>query len=112
MTKSTWLFQCRECWSLGHGEMISFYWLLTSSLLLQLKEDMKKQKEAACFKARPNTVMYQEPFVPKKEHKMLSGRVTSTFYTGLADSSELMQFSDVFLAVAFSSSAQPIVPCI
>ncbi|NXI14361.1 TPX2B protein, partial [Irena cyanogastra] len=38
----------------------------------QLKEDMKRQKEAACFKARPNTVMYQEPFVPKKEHKMLS----------------------------------------
>ncbi|NXA86157.1 TPX2B protein, partial [Melanocharis versteri] len=38
----------------------------------QLKEDMKRQKEAACFKARPNTVVYQEPFVPKKEHKMLS----------------------------------------
>ncbi|NXB12466.1 TPX2B protein, partial [Cnemophilus loriae] len=38
----------------------------------QLNEDLKRQKEAACFKARPNTVMYQEPFVPKKEHKMLS----------------------------------------
>ncbi|NXR78219.1 TPX2B protein, partial [Pycnonotus jocosus] len=38
----------------------------------QLKEDLKRQKEAACFKARPNTVVYQEPFVPKKEHKMLS----------------------------------------
>ncbi|NXM44363.1 TPX2B protein, partial [Gymnorhina tibicen] len=38
----------------------------------QLKEDLKRQKEAACFKARPNTVMYQEPFVPKKEHKVLS----------------------------------------
>ncbi|XP_068063822.1 targeting protein for Xklp2 isoform X1 [Anomalospiza imberbis] len=38
----------------------------------QLKEDLKRQKEAACFKARPNTVMYQEPFVPKKEHKILS----------------------------------------
>ncbi|XP_014109617.1 PREDICTED: targeting protein for Xklp2 isoform X3 [Pseudopodoces humilis] len=38
----------------------------------QLKEDLQRQKEAACFKARPNTVMYQEPFVPKKEHKMLS----------------------------------------
>ncbi|XP_062361332.1 targeting protein for Xklp2 isoform X3 [Cinclus cinclus] len=38
----------------------------------QLKEDLKRQKEAACFKARPNIVMYQEPFVPKKEHKMLS----------------------------------------
>ncbi|NXF12421.1 TPX2 protein, partial [Smithornis capensis] len=39
---------------------------------LQLKEDLKRQKEAACFKARPNTVVYQEPFVPKKEHKLLA----------------------------------------
>ncbi|XP_031444689.1 targeting protein for Xklp2 isoform X1 [Phasianus colchicus] len=38
----------------------------------QLKEDLKKQKEAACFKARPNVVVYQEPFVPKKENKLLS----------------------------------------
>ncbi|XP_068006318.1 targeting protein for Xklp2 isoform X3 [Melanerpes formicivorus] len=38
----------------------------------QLKEDLKRQKEAACFKARPNTVVYQEPFVPKKENKQLS----------------------------------------
>ncbi|NXJ83216.1 TPX2B protein, partial [Trogon melanurus] len=38
----------------------------------QLEEDLKRQKEAACFKARPNTVVYQEPFVPKKENKMLS----------------------------------------
>ncbi|XP_009948790.1 PREDICTED: targeting protein for Xklp2 [Leptosomus discolor] len=38
----------------------------------QLKEDLKRQKEAACFKARPNTVVYQEPFVPKKESKLLS----------------------------------------
>ncbi|NXM69642.1 TPX2 protein, partial [Serilophus lunatus] len=38
----------------------------------QLEEDLKKQKEAACFKARPNTVVYQEPFVPKKEHKLLA----------------------------------------
>ncbi|OXB67800.1 hypothetical protein ASZ78_005482 [Callipepla squamata] len=38
----------------------------------QLKEDLKKQKEAACFKARPNVVVYQEPFVPKKENKALS----------------------------------------
>lgn len=96
LTKSTWLFQCRECWSLGHGEMTLSAWHLMCSLLLQLKEDLKRQKEAACFKARPNTVMYQEPFVPKKEHKVLSGRVTNTSYTGLADSSELMQLSDVF----------------
>ena len=65
------------------------------SLLLQLKEDLKRQKEAACFKARPNTVMYQEPFVPKKENKLLSGGVTSTCYPGLADNSELMQLNDV-----------------
>ncbi|XP_013813777.2 targeting protein for Xklp2 isoform X2 [Apteryx mantelli] len=38
----------------------------------QLKEDLKRQKEAACFKARPNTVVHQEPFVPKKENKLLS----------------------------------------
>ncbi|XP_065610419.1 targeting protein for Xklp2 isoform X1 [Cyrtonyx montezumae] len=38
----------------------------------QLKEDLRKQKEAACFKARPNVVVYQEPFVPKKENKALS----------------------------------------
>ncbi|NXS31792.1 TPX2B protein, partial [Pomatostomus ruficeps] len=38
----------------------------------QLEKDLEKQKEAACFKARPNTVIYHEPFVPKKEHKVLS----------------------------------------
>ncbi|NWR46994.1 TPX2B protein, partial [Regulus satrapa] len=38
----------------------------------QFEEELKMQKEAACFKARPNTVIYQEPFVPKKEHKVLS----------------------------------------
>ncbi|NXT81125.1 TPX2B protein, partial [Zapornia atra] len=38
----------------------------------QLEEDLKRQKEAACFKARPNTVVYQEPFVPRKENKQLS----------------------------------------
>ncbi|XP_030358911.1 targeting protein for Xklp2 isoform X1 [Strigops habroptila] len=38
----------------------------------QLKEDLKRQKEAACFKAGPNTVVYQEPFVPKKQNKLLS----------------------------------------
>ncbi|XP_037259347.1 targeting protein for Xklp2 isoform X8 [Falco rusticolus] len=38
----------------------------------QLEEDLKRQKEAACFKARPNTVVYQEPFVPKRGNKPLS----------------------------------------
>ncbi|XP_036899710.1 targeting protein for Xklp2 isoform X3 [Sturnira hondurensis] len=35
----------------------------------QLEEELRQQKEATCFKARPNTVISQEPFVPKKEKK-------------------------------------------
>lgn len=38
----------------------------------QLEEEQKQQKDAACFKARPNTVIFQEPFVPKKEKKSLA----------------------------------------
>ncbi|XP_042639550.1 targeting protein for Xklp2 [Orycteropus afer afer] len=38
----------------------------------QLEEELKQQKEAACFKARPNTVISQEPFVPKKEKKTVA----------------------------------------
>ncbi|XP_043836734.1 LOW QUALITY PROTEIN: targeting protein for Xklp2 [Dromiciops gliroides] len=38
----------------------------------QLEEDLRQQKEAACFKARPNTVIHQEPFVPKKEKRPIS----------------------------------------
>ncbi|XP_074868025.1 targeting protein for Xklp2 isoform X2 [Carettochelys insculpta] len=38
----------------------------------QVKEDLKRQKEAACFKANPNTVVHQEPFVPKKDSKPIS----------------------------------------
>lgn len=53
-------------------------WCLMGLLLLQLEEDLKRQKEAARFKARPNTVVYQEPFVPKKENKLLSGGVLAT----------------------------------
>nr|XP_014351731.1 PREDICTED: targeting protein for Xklp2 [Latimeria chalumnae] len=34
-----------------------------------IQEEFKHQKEAACFKARPNVVIHQEPFVPKKENK-------------------------------------------
>jgi targeting protein for Xklp2 len=34
----------------------------------QLEEDQKQQKEA-CFKARPDTAISQESFVPKKEKK-------------------------------------------
>ncbi|NXF98239.1 TPX2B protein, partial [Eubucco bourcierii] len=44
----------------------------------QLKEDLKRQKEAACFKARPNTVVYQEPFVPKKESRQLSESISGS----------------------------------
>ncbi|XP_023577697.1 targeting protein for Xklp2-like [Octodon degus] len=39
---------------------------------LQLEEELRQQKAAACFKARPNTVTSQEPFVPKKEKKSVS----------------------------------------
>ncbi|XP_075756979.1 targeting protein for Xklp2 isoform X2 [Pelodiscus sinensis] len=38
----------------------------------QVEEDLKRQKEAACFKANPNTVVHQEPFVPKKDVKPIS----------------------------------------
>nr|XP_058894781.1 targeting protein for Xklp2 isoform X3 [Kogia breviceps] len=38
----------------------------------QLEEELKQQKEATCFKARPNTVISQEPFVPKREKKSLT----------------------------------------
>ncbi|XP_015261135.1 PREDICTED: targeting protein for Xklp2 [Gekko japonicus] len=39
----------------------------------QLKAELKQQKEAASFKAHPSTVVHQEPFMPKKECKALSG---------------------------------------
>ncbi|MBZ3883661.1 Targeting protein for Xklp2 [Sciurus carolinensis] len=38
----------------------------------QLEEELKQQKEAACFKARPNTITSQEPFIPKKEKKSVA----------------------------------------
>ncbi|XP_063003519.1 targeting protein for Xklp2 [Elgaria multicarinata webbii] len=38
----------------------------------QLKEEMKRQKEAASFKAQPSTVVHQEPFVPRKDSKLLA----------------------------------------
>ncbi|XP_059396582.1 targeting protein for Xklp2-like isoform X2 [Carassius carassius] len=36
-----------------------------------MKEELKRQAEAACFKARPNNVMHKEPFVPKKENRSI-----------------------------------------
>uniref|UniRef100_A0A4W5NIJ8 TPX2 microtubule nucleation factor n=1 Tax=Hucho hucho TaxID=62062 RepID=A0A4W5NIJ8_9TELE len=34
-----------------------------------IKEEQKHQAEAATFKARPNTAIHKEPFVPKKENR-------------------------------------------
>ncbi|XP_056588607.1 targeting protein for Xklp2 isoform X2 [Triplophysa dalaica] len=36
-----------------------------------MKEELKRQAEAACFKARPNTTVHKEPFVPKKENRSM-----------------------------------------
>ncbi|XP_063281707.1 targeting protein for Xklp2 isoform X2 [Pelobates fuscus] len=38
----------------------------------QVEEEVKQQKEMTTFKARPNTVTHQEPFMPKKENKSLT----------------------------------------
>ncbi len=42
-------------------------------MFLQMKEELKQQAEAACFKAQPNNVTHQEPFVPKKENRSILG---------------------------------------
>ncbi|XP_067303313.1 targeting protein for Xklp2 isoform X2 [Pseudorasbora parva] len=36
-----------------------------------MKEELKRQAEAACFKARPNSVVHKEPFIPKKENRSI-----------------------------------------
>uniref|UniRef100_W5KDD7 TPX2 microtubule nucleation factor n=1 Tax=Astyanax mexicanus TaxID=7994 RepID=W5KDD7_ASTMX len=41
-----------------------------------VKEELKQQAEAACFKARPNAVVHKEPFVPKKENRSLLANTT------------------------------------
>ncbi|XP_078507883.1 targeting protein for Xklp2-B-like [Lissotriton helveticus] len=38
----------------------------------KIEEELKQQKEATCFKARPSTVLHQEPFVPKRDSRILS----------------------------------------
>ncbi|EHB00678.1 Targeting protein for Xklp2 [Heterocephalus glaber] len=38
----------------------------------QLEEELKQQKEELVSKARPSTVIFQEPFVPKKEKKSVA----------------------------------------
>lgn len=43
-----------------------------------MKEELKHQAEAACFKARPNTVSYKEPFVPKKENRSILANTTNS----------------------------------
>lgn len=37
----------------------------------QMKEELKQQQDAAMFKARPNTVVHKEPFLPKKENRSI-----------------------------------------
>ncbi|XP_073669129.1 targeting protein for Xklp2 isoform X2 [Paramisgurnus dabryanus] len=36
-----------------------------------MREELKHQAEAACFKARPNMITHKEPFVPKKENRSI-----------------------------------------
>ncbi|XP_043080418.1 targeting protein for Xklp2 isoform X2 [Puntigrus tetrazona] len=36
-----------------------------------IKEELKQQAEAACFKAQPNNVTHKEPFVPKKDNRSI-----------------------------------------
>ncbi|XP_059508858.1 targeting protein for Xklp2 isoform X2 [Stegostoma tigrinum] len=36
-----------------------------------MKEELRQQKEATCFKANPNSVIYREPFLPKKADRSL-----------------------------------------
>ncbi|XP_059396583.1 targeting protein for Xklp2-like isoform X3 [Carassius carassius] len=43
-----------------------------------MKEELKRQAEAACFKARPNNVMHKEPFVPKKENRSILANTTNS----------------------------------
>lgn len=39
-----------------------------------MKEEQKRQEEAATFKARPNLVTHKEPFQPKLEHRAIVGK--------------------------------------
>ncbi|KAL1784783.1 targeting protein for Xklp2 isoform X1 [Sigmodon hispidus] len=44
----------------------------------QLEEELKQQKEAACFKAGPNNVIFQKPFLPKKEKKPVAENLSGS----------------------------------
>uniref|UniRef100_A0A673G353 Targeting protein for Xklp2-like n=1 Tax=Sinocyclocheilus rhinocerous TaxID=307959 RepID=A0A673G353_9TELE len=43
-----------------------------------MKEELKRQAEAACFKAQPNNVSHKEPFVPKKETRSILANTTNS----------------------------------
>ncbi|XP_041061093.1 targeting protein for Xklp2 isoform X1 [Carcharodon carcharias] len=43
-----------------------------------MKEELRQQKEATCFKANPNSVIYREPFLPKKADRSLMENFDST----------------------------------
>lgn len=47
----------------------------------QLEEEQRQQKEATCFKAGPNNITSQEPFVPKNENKNLTVQEPFQFAT-------------------------------
>ncbi|KAI1890290.1 hypothetical protein AGOR_G00152220 [Albula goreensis] len=44
----------------------------------QMKDELKQQAEAATFKARPNTVIHKEPFLPKKENRSILENISNT----------------------------------
>uniref|UniRef100_A0A671MU02 TPX2 microtubule nucleation factor n=1 Tax=Sinocyclocheilus anshuiensis TaxID=1608454 RepID=A0A671MU02_9TELE len=44
----------------------------------EMKEELKRQAEAACFKAQPNNVSHKEPFVPKKENRSILANTTNS----------------------------------
>ena len=48
---------------------------------LQLKEEMKQQRAAANFHARPNTVVHKKPFLPQKSTKPLTGQYKQSKWT-------------------------------
>ncbi|XP_044129063.1 targeting protein for Xklp2 isoform X1 [Bufo gargarizans] len=52
----------------------------------QIKEEQKQQKEMTVFKARPNTVTQQEPFIPKKDSRILTESLSGSI---VQDSFEL-----------------------
>ncbi|XP_046724782.1 targeting protein for Xklp2 isoform X1 [Silurus meridionalis] len=41
-----------------------------------MKDELKQQADAACFKAKPNTVVHKKPFMPKKESRSILADTT------------------------------------